>query len=64
MKRSVVSLVLLFVSISATAADSDRKHVVLDPSRVADGSMATVATRREHNFVSEKTRTTMNPEFP
>lgn len=32
MKRSVVSLVLLFVSISAMAADSDRKHVVLDPS--------------------------------
>jgi 2-iminobutanoate/2-iminopropanoate deaminase len=32
MKRSVVSLILLFVSISAMAADSDRKHVVLDPS--------------------------------
>ena len=33
MKRSLVCLLLLFVvSISAMAADSDRKHVVLDPS--------------------------------
>lgn len=32
MKRSIVSLILLFVSIAAVAADSDRKHVVLDPS--------------------------------
>ena len=32
MKRSVVSLILLFVSIAAMAANSDRKHVVLDPS--------------------------------
>jgi 2-iminobutanoate/2-iminopropanoate deaminase len=32
MKRSVVSLILLFVSVAALAADSDRKHVVLDPS--------------------------------
>jgi hypothetical protein len=31
----------------------------------ADGSMATVATRREKNFVSEKNQgLTMNPEFP
>lgn len=32
MKRSVVSLILLFVSIALMAADSDRKHVVLDSS--------------------------------
>ena len=31
MKRYVISLILLFVS-AAMASDSDRKHVVLDPS--------------------------------
>ena len=31
MKRAV-TLILLFVSVAAIAADSDRKHVVLDPS--------------------------------
>ena len=32
MKRAVFSLILLFASIASLAVDSDRKHVVLDPS--------------------------------
>ena len=32
MKRSVVGLIFLFISIAAMAADSGRKHVVLDAS--------------------------------
>ena len=32
MKRTIVSLTLLLLSITAMAADSDRKHVVLDTS--------------------------------